>query len=118
MRKVLRAVLTIPALAGLVLPALIAAGLTGAVLAAPVRYDVPEPTAQFRAPKDTAHQAGFEAAQGNCQTCHSVDYIATQPPGKGKAFWEAEVSKMIKIYHAPIDEADGRAIATYLSDTY
>ncbi|KOX40027.1 sulfite:cytochrome C oxidoreductase subunit B [Streptomyces purpurogeneiscleroticus] len=118
MRKGVRAVLTIPALAGLVLAALIAAGLTGAVLAAPLRYDVPEPTAQFRASKDTAHQAGFEAAQGNCQTCHSVDYIATQPPREGKAFWEAEVTKMIKVYHAPIDEADGRAIAAYLSDTY
>ena len=41
-----------------------------------------------------------------------------QPPGKGKAFWESEVTKMIKVYHAPIDEADGKAIAAYLTDTY
>ena len=41
-----------------------------------------------------------------------------QPPGKGKAFWEAEVTKMIKVYHAPITEADGKVISEYLASTY
>jgi hypothetical protein len=36
----------------------------------------------------------------------------------GKAFWEAEVTKMIKAYHAPISEADAKAIADYLAKTY
>jgi hypothetical protein len=41
-----------------------------------------------------------------------------QPPKKGKAFWEAEVTKMIKTYGAPINEADAKVIADYLAQTY
>ena len=88
----------------------------GGALAAPKTYTLPEPTAQLKPAE--GHMTGLEAAQATCQTCHSVDYIAMQPPGKGKAFWESEVTKMIKVYHAPIDEADGKAIAAYLADTY
>jgi hypothetical protein len=51
-------------------------------------------------------------------SCHSVDYINTQPPQSGKEFWEGEVKKMIKSYHAPISEADAKAIADYLAKTY
>ena len=118
MRKVVRSFIDIPTLMGLLLSPLIVATWDGPALAAPKHYDAPEPTAQLRAAKDPAHQAGFEAAQGNCMTCHSVDYIATQPPGKGTAFWEGEVTKMRRVYHAPIDELDGKAIAAYLADTY
>ena len=99
--------------------ALILAG--GTALAEPRSYALPEPTAQLRAPQgktDKAHTIGFEAAQANCMSCHSVDYIAMQPPGKGKEFWDAEVSKMIKVYHAPIAEADAQAIAAYLTAIY
>ena len=104
----------------LLLGSTIAGLVAGTALAAPRSYVVPDPTAELQAPRDgSGGQAqGFAAAQANCQTCHSVDYIATQPPGRGKAFWESEVTKMIKVYHAPIDEADGRAIAAYLADTY
>lgn len=91
---------------------------SGAAFAAPERYDLPEPSAQLRAPKDPAHQAGFEAAQNNCMVCHSVDYIAMQPPGKGAGFWDSEVTKMRKVYHAPVDEADSKAIAAYLAAMY
>lgn len=87
-------------------------------LAAPRSYALPEPTAELRPPADGAHAAGFASAQANCMTCHSVDYIAMQPPGKGRAFWEAEVTKMIKVYGAPIDEAQAKAIAAYLSAQY
>ena len=90
----------------------------GAALAAPKSYAVPEPTAELRTPKAGTHAEGFEAAQANCLSCHSVDYIAMQPPGKGAAFWESEVTKMVKVYHAPIDEAQAKAIAAYLADTY
>ncbi|KAB1074440.1 SorB family sulfite dehydrogenase c-type cytochrome subunit [Methylobacterium planeticum] len=99
--------------------ALMASALAGgAALAAPRTYDLPDPTAQLRPPKDRAQQPGFEAAQANCQVCHSVDYIAMQPPGKGRAFWESEVTKMVTVYHAPVAEADAKAIAAYLADTY
>ena len=55
--------------------------------------------------------------QGNCGSCHSADYVVTQPQGPAfkKAFWEAEVTKMIKVYGAPIDEADVPKIVDYLS---
>ena len=52
--------------------------------------------------------------------CHSVDYIITQPRGPQfkKDFWQAEVTKMIKVYGAPIDEADVGKIADYLAATH
>lgn len=84
--------------------------------AAPWTYELPEPTAQLR--PAAGREAGFEAAQANCLTCHSVDYIAMQPPGKGGVFWTSEVTKMTKVYHAPISEADAKAIADYLAAAY
>jgi mono/diheme cytochrome c family protein len=90
------------------------AALGGATLATakPVAYDLPEETASLRS------GPGVEVARNNCMSCHSVDYIAIQPPKKGQAFWEAEVTKMIKTYGAPIDEADVKAIADYLAKAY
>jgi sulfite dehydrogenase (cytochrome) subunit B len=41
-----------------------------------------------------------------------------QPPKKGPAFWEAEVTKMIKVYRAPIEAEQAKAIAAYLGATY
>lgn len=90
----------------------------GGATAAPRSYALPEETAQLRPANNHEGQAGLAAAQGACLACHSADYIAMQPPRKGKAFWEAEVTKMIKVYGAPIDEADGKAIAAYLAETY
>lgn len=106
-------------LAKSVLAACILAGYVFASLpaaAAPRTYELPEPTAQLRpAP---GHEAGLAAAEAHCQSCHAVDYIAMQPPGQGAAFWTSEVTKMRKVYHAPVDEADGKAIAEYLAAAY
>lgn len=88
----------------------------GTAWAAPRSYDVPEPTAELLPVQ--GHEAGFEAAQTYCTMCHSVDYILTQPPGKGAAFWSAEVTKMVKVFHAPIEEAEAKAIAAYLAAAY
>jgi mono/diheme cytochrome c family protein len=98
--------------------ALAAALFAPAALAAPESYQLPEPTAQFRPAPDAGHASGFQAAQENCQTCHSADYVAMQPPGKGPAFWEAEVTKMIKVYRAPIAAEQAKAIAAYLGAAY
>jgi mono/diheme cytochrome c family protein len=81
-------------------------------LARPLSYVLPDETAVFRP------ALGVEAAQNSCASCHSADYINFQPPNKGPAFWDAEVQKMIKAYHAPIDEKDARSIADYLAKTY
>lgn len=98
--------------------ALAAAGLLAILpaAAAPQSYELPEPTAQLRPAPD--HEVGLAAAEANCQSCHSVDYIAMQPPGKGADFWASEVTKMRKVYHAPVSEADGKAIADYLAAAY
>src|ERR1700736_1326437 len=73
----------------------------------PLSSALPEETAPLRP------GPGMETAQNNCLTCHSVDYVNTQPPNRGKAFWEVEVTKMIKVYHAPISDADAKAMADY-----
>ncbi|MCG5249069.1 SorB family sulfite dehydrogenase c-type cytochrome subunit [Methylorubrum extorquens] len=85
---------------------------TGTAGAGPVSYDLPEDTAKLRP------GPGAEIAEAHCLTCHSPDYIAMQPAKKGHAFWSAEVTKMIKVYGAPIEEADAKAIADYLAATY
>jgi hypothetical protein len=82
--------------------------------AAPVSYQLPEETAAFRPGPN------LEAAQNNCTGCHSADYISTQPRNEEskRDFWQAEVTKMIKLYGAPIDQADVPKIVDYLSSTY
>ena len=61
-----------------------------------------------------------DAAVGNCASCHSADYIQTQPRDMKdkKAFWQVEVNKMINLYGAPIAKEDVPKIVDYLSSTY
>ena len=61
--------------------------------------------------------SGMQTTQAGCRTCHSLDYIWTQPPG-GTAQWQAVVTKMIKVYGAPIGDQDAKAIADYLAEHY
>jgi mono/diheme cytochrome c family protein len=60
---------------------------------------------------------GMEAAQRNCLPCHSTDYIQMQPRGDLKQ-WDGVVTKMIKVFGAPISDADAKAIAEYLAKEY
>lgn len=94
----------------LVLLAAIGAG--GAALDAGVmKIDLPTETASFK----TAPGSGLANAQ--CLTCHSVEYVKTQPP-EPLAFWSAEVKKMNAVYGAPIPEDQMDAIAHYLAENY
>lgn len=61
--------------------------------------------------------AGVEATRSYCLICHSTDYIVMQPPGDAKQ-WQAVVTKMIKVFGAPISDADAKAIVEYLAATY
>ena len=91
------------------------AGLSfGPVIAAPVNYKLPDETAGFKPGPN------LDVVQNNCTACHSADYINTQPRGPKfkKDFWQAEVTKMIKVYGAPIDDADVPKIVDYLAATY
>ncbi|VIO78893.1 hypothetical protein CI1B_75680 [Bradyrhizobium ivorense] len=85
-----------------------------ASIAAPVNYTLPEETATLKPGPN------LEVVQNNCTACHSPDYIKTQPQGEKfkKDFWQAEVTKMIKVYGAPIDDADVGKIVEYLTATY
>jgi len=60
---------------------------------------------------------GSELAQTQCQFCHSTDYIVTQPRGDA-AQWQAIVTKMQKVFGAPVSDADAKAIAQYLAEAY
>ena len=84
------------------------------VRAAPVSYKLPDETAAFKP------GANLETVKNNCTACHSADYVKTQPRGEKfkKDFWAAEVTKMIKVYGAPIDESDAGKIVDYLAATY
>ena len=94
--------------------AAVAALNLGAANAAPVSYTLPDETAVFKPGPN------LEVVQNNCTACHSADYINTQPRGPKfkKDFWQAEVTKMIKVYGAPIDDADAGKIVEYLAATH
>ena len=82
--------------------------------AKPISYALPDETATFKP------GANLDVVQNNCTGCHSADYIQTQPRGEKfkKEFWQAEVTKMIKTYGAPIEDADVPKIVDYLSANY
>jgi hypothetical protein len=46
--------------------------------------------------------------------------VQIQPRGEKfkRDFWQAEVTKMIKVYGAPIDDTDVAKIVEYLAATY
>ena len=87
---------------------------TVAATAAPLNYTLPEETAALKPGPN------LDVVQNNCTACHSADYIKTQPQGEKfkRDFWQAEVTKMIKVYGAPIEDADVGKIVDYLAATY
>ena len=60
---------------------------------------------------------GSEIANGQCLTCHSVEYVTTQPP-MPPAFWTAEVKKMRQAYGAQIPDDQVAPLVDYLSRNY
>jgi mono/diheme cytochrome c family protein len=61
---------------------------------------------------------GVDKVEANCQACHSLAYIPMNSPFINAAGWTATVTKMIKTFGAPIDDADAKAIADYLAKNY
>jgi sulfite dehydrogenase (cytochrome) subunit B len=73
-------------------------------------------------PADDAYAAlrpgpGAETARQQCVACHSTDYIVMQPRGTAKQ-WEAVVTKMVKVFGAPVSEQDAKTIVEYLAAQY
>lgn len=62
--------------------------------------------------------AGLDKVEGNCAACHTLVYIPMNSPFLDAKGWDAEVTKMIKAYGAPIEDADAKAIAEYLKSNY
>jgi len=89
---------------------IIAIAALTAALAAPALADE-KPVQLKKAP-------GLDTVEANCAACHSLDYIQMNSPYPNAALWDAEVTKMIKAYGAPIDDADAKAIADYLKKNY
>jgi cytochrome c553 len=69
-------------------------------------------------PVDLKKAPGLDKVEGNCGACHSLDYIQMNSPYPNAALWDAEVTKMIKAYGAPITDADAAAIKEYLAKNY
>lgn len=57
---------------------------------------------------------GAELIGKDCAACHSAGMILTQPQ-LTRAEWTGEVTKMIKVYKAPVPEEDVAGIVTYLA---
>jgi sulfite dehydrogenase (cytochrome) subunit B len=61
---------------------------------------------------------GRDAVVNNCAACHSLDYIQMNSPFPDAKLWDAEVTKMIKAFGAPIEDRDAKAIIEYLTKNY
>jgi mono/diheme cytochrome c family protein len=61
---------------------------------------------------------GRDKVEANCASCHSLDYILGNSPFMNRQVWDAEVTKMVKAFGAPISDADAKEIAEYLAKNY
>jgi len=67
---------------------------------------------------------GRQQVEANCGSCHSLDYIVLNSPNifvKGATApsgWDVSVTKMIKVFGAPISPEDAKAIVEYLDANY
>lgn len=87
------------------------AGLLAA--AKPFTYSLPP-----EQPVELPAGSDVQLVRDHCSACHSLDYIWTQPRGKGEQFWRDSVTKMTGVYGAPISTEDADRIVAYLGRTY
>jgi sulfite dehydrogenase len=79
--------------------------------AAVVKIELPPETGSFKP------GPGSEIANAHCLTCHSVEYVPTQPP-LPVAFWTAEVKKMREKFGAQIPDEQTTPLLAYLVKNY
>ncbi|USE77741.1 c-type cytochrome [Cupriavidus gilardii] len=96
----------------LILAALVAFSATSSAMALEVK--LPQETAMYKA----SSLPGYALALQNCMTCHSAQYVSTQPSTSSRAYWDATVRKMKKPFGAPLKEEDIPVIVDYLVKTY
>lgn len=56
--------------------------------------------------------------QSRCSICHSLDYVLMNASFLKTVGWEAEVTKMRKVYGAPVSDEEAKLIVTYLNKRY
>ena len=93
-----------------------------ALLATVATFAHPLCAVEITLPRETAalkesSLPGFALAQGMCGTCHSAEYASTQPVSP-RAYWQATVVKMQKVFAAPIPDTAIDPIVDYLVKTY
>ncbi len=91
---------------------MVGAVMSAAVFAGTLKIELPAESATL------APGPGVDLANSQCLTCHSAEYVTTQPRDKPLAFWKAEVEKMRKVYGAPVPEDQVQSIAEYLTRSY
>jgi len=69
-------------------------------------------------PVQLKRAAGVDKVETNCAACHSLDYIEMNSPFLNAEGWDAEVTKMINAFGAPINAADAKIIGDYLKANY
>ena len=72
------------------------------------------PAAAEEQPVELKKADGLDTVVANCSGCHSLDYIVMNSPFPNAALWDAEVTKMIKAFGAPIDESDAKVAPTFV----
>jgi hypothetical protein len=87
----------------------LAAAFCGAVAAAAVAEEKPVQLKQ--AP-------GADKVEANCAACHTLDYIPMNSTFLNATQWDAEVTKMINAFGAPISPDDAKVIGDYLKANY
>ena len=85
--------------------------VSASVSAEQKRIQLPDETVTFRPGK------GTDLAALYCYTCHSAEYVSSQPPLPRK-YWEATVIKMKEKFGAPIPDASVQELADYLTQAY
>jgi hypothetical protein len=75
---------------------------------------MPPETAKYRA----SDLPGYTLVLRNCLTCHSAQYVSTQPPTSSRNYWEATVRKMQKPFGAEFPVEDIPAMVDYLAKEY
>ncbi len=78
---------------------------------APVQIEMPLETAAYKP------TLGADLANAQCLTCHSAEYVSTQPP-MPRAFWKGSIDKMIGKYGAPIPPEQVELLADYFAKNY
>ena len=61
---------------------------------------------------------GLAVVEQNCVACHSLDYVQMNSPFLDRKGWTAEVTKMVKTFGAPVEEADLQKIVEYFTANY